>query len=77
MSGELISKTDAVSEVTAILAVYKDGKMLSLTDKKVDLSDGKFVISSDKTEEGAEAALYIWSTRENMIAVITPPVLFK
>ena len=77
VSGGLISKTDAVSEVTAILAVYKDGKMLSLTDKKVDLSDGKFVISSDKTEEGAEAALYIWSTRENMIAVITPPVLFK
>jgi len=75
VNGKLISGTEEITTVSAILGVYKDDEMLSLTETTVDLSDGDFTISSEAVPEDAEVVLYFWSTRADMISVIPPQLV--
>jgi single-strand DNA-binding protein len=75
VSGKLTTGTEEITEVAVILGVYKDDEMLSLTETTVALSDGDFTISSEAVPEGAEAVIYFWSTRADMISVIPPQLV--
>lgn len=66
--------------VTAILCVYKNGKMIDITAKELNLTSGSntLAISSGSiSQSGTKAALYIWDSTDGMIAVMSEAVTFE
>ena len=79
VSGNISAKSDTSLEATAILTVMRKGKMISMTEQKVDLTNGRagFAISSEEVPEDSEAMLYIWNDRAQMIPILSAPYTIK